>query len=79
MIASEYQAAATPFKARGEHLTGTKGRRGELALRCASSLSRRTVELIKLVSARLTEFLQGILDVQKGPLRISSAVKFWRL
>ena len=33
----------------------------------ASSLSRRTVELIKLVSARFTEFLQGILDVQIGP------------
>ena len=28
--------------------------------------SRRTVELIELVSARFTEFLQGILDVAEG-------------
>ena len=32
------------------------------------SSSRRTVELIKLVSARFTEFLQRILEVQIGPL-----------
>ena len=31
------------------------------------SLVRSTVELIKLVSARFTEFLQRILDIQIGP------------
>jgi hypothetical protein len=38
----------------------------ELVVRFASSLRGRTVELIKLVSGRLTEFLQGILDVAEG-------------
>jgi hypothetical protein len=33
-----------------------------------SSLSRNTVELIKLISTRFTEFLQRILDVHIGPI-----------